>query len=63
MVQLSIRAASPAVCSPASCSAATKYHRGSVKEGEGREAEREGEVTSWGGVNRSERWGGDVMEG
>lgn len=41
MAQLSIRAGSPAVCSPASCSAATKYHRGSVKEGEGREGGRE----------------------
>lgn len=29
-----------------------------MKEGEGREAEKEGEVTSWGGVKRSERWVG-----
>lgn len=34
MAQLSIRVGSPAVCSPVSCFAAIKYHRGSAKEGQ-----------------------------
>lgn len=51
MAQLSIRVGSPAVCSPASCFTAIKYHQGSAKEGmseQGREVKeklqaREGE--------------------
>lgn len=44
MAQLSIRVGSPAVCSPASCFTAIKYHQGSAKEGrkeQGREGGRE----------------------
>lgn len=51
MAQLSIRVGSPAVCSPASCFTAIKYHQGSAKEGrkeQGREG-GEGKAASQGG--------------
>lgn len=44
MAQLSIRVGSPAVCSPASCFTAIKYHQGRAKKWEGRsKGGREGE--------------------
>lgn len=42
MAQLSIRVGSPAVCSPASCFTAIKYHQGRAKERGKEQRRREG---------------------
>lgn len=63
MAQLSIRVASPAVCSPASCSTALKYHRGRAKEaGGGEEVKGRSLNQREFGLQRGKGMGGERME-